>query len=110
MGYAEKELNSTGKIYKILKNEFKRREKSAKSLHLLKQEQTEKVSIFAGRIRKYVRGIGVKDHKFDHNYIEFMKVGVLPQIQSHFYQRNPRTFARAIRIAIEAEEEKPLKV
>jgi Ni,Fe-hydrogenase maturation factor len=63
MGYAEKELNSTGKIYKILKNEFKRREKSAKSLHQLKQEQTEKVSIFAGRIRKYVRGIGVKDHK-----------------------------------------------
>jgi hypothetical protein len=39
-----------------------------------------------------------------------MKVGALPQIQSHFYQRNPRTFAQAIRIAIEAEAEKPLKV
>ncbi len=27
MGYAEKELNSTGKIYKILKNEFKKARK-----------------------------------------------------------------------------------
>jgi predicted RNA-binding protein Jag len=97
IGHAGKQLNATGKIYKILKNKFKRREKSAKNLHQLKQEQTEKVSIFAGRIRKYVRGKGVTDLKFDHNCIEFMKVGTLPRIQSQLYLRNPRTFARAIR-------------
>ena len=48
MGYADKEVNTTGKILKILKNEFKKREKSARNLHQLKQDSTEKISIFAG--------------------------------------------------------------
>lgn len=110
MGYAEKELNSIKKIFQILKNKFKKREKSARNLYKLKQEQTEKVSVFAGRIRKYVRGLVVKDHKFDYSCIEFMKIGALPQIQSRLYQRNLKTFAKAIKVAIEAESDKPNKI
>jgi hypothetical protein len=107
MGYADKEVNTTGKILKILKNEFKKREKSARNLHQFKQDSTEKISIFAGRIRRYVRGLGVRTKIFNKTCIEFMKIGALRQIQGRLYQRNPKSFARAIRIAIEAEEEKP---
>jgi len=109
MGYADKDMNTTQKIFKVLKQEFKKCEKSARSLHQLKQEANEKVSIFAGRIRRYVRNLGVKGHKIDRNCIEFMKIGALPQIQSRLYQRNPRTFMRAIKIAMEAEADKPVK-
>jgi hypothetical protein len=109
MGYADKDMNTTQKIFKVLKQEFKKWEKSARSLHQLKQEANEKVSIFAGRIRRYVRDLGVKGHKFDRNCIEFMKIGALTQIQSRLYQRNPRTFMRAIKIAMEAEADKPVK-
>jgi hypothetical protein len=38
-----------------------------------------------------------------------MKIGALPQIQSRLFQRNPKSFARAIKTAIEAEAEKPNK-
>jgi hypothetical protein len=109
MGYSDRDMNTTQKIFKILKQEFKKCEKSARSLHQLKQEANEKVSIFAGRIRLYVKEFGVKRHKFDRNCIEFMKIGALPQIQSRLYQRNPRTFARAIKKALEAEADKPPK-
>ena len=109
MGYSEQEVNSTKRIFKILKCEFQKREKSARNLHQLKQDNNEKVSVFAGRIRRYVRGLGVKGHNFDRNCIEFMKIGALPQIQSRLFQRNPKSFARAIKTAIEAEAEKPNK-
>jgi hypothetical protein len=39
-----------------------------------------------------------------------MKIGALPQIQGRLYQRNPKSFARAIKIAIEAEADKPNKI
>ena len=110
MGYADKQQNSTGKILKILKNEFKKREKSARNLHQLKQDSTEKISIFAGRIRRYVRGLGVRTKNFDKTCIEFMKIGALLQIQGRLYQRNPKSFPRAIKIAIEAEADKPNKI
>jgi len=110
MGYADKEVNTTRKIIKILKNEFKKREKSVRNLHQLKQEVNEKISIFAGRIRRYVRGLGVRTRRFDQTCIEFMKIGALPQIQGRLYQRNPKSFARAIKIAIEAEADKPNKL
>jgi hypothetical protein len=38
MGYADKDMNTTQKIFKVLKQEFKKWEKSARSLHQLKQE------------------------------------------------------------------------
>jgi hypothetical protein len=82
MVYSEQEVNSAKRIFKILKCEFKKREKSARNLHQLKQDTNEKVSVFAGRIRRYVRGLGDKGHNFDRNCIEFMKIGALPQIQS----------------------------
>ncbi len=59
MGYSEQEVNFTKRIFKILKCEFQKREKSARNLHQLKQDHNEKVSVFAGR---YVRGLGVKGH------------------------------------------------
>jgi hypothetical protein len=110
MGYAEKEVNSTGKILKILKNEFKKREKSARNLHQLRQDSTEKISIFAGRITRYVKGLGVRTKNFDKTCIEFMKIGALPQIQGRLYQRNPKSFARAIKIAIDTEADKSNKI
>ncbi len=76
----------------------------------MKQDSTEKLNIFAGRIRRYVRGLCVRTKNFVKTCIEFMKIVALPQIQGRLYQRNPKSFARAIRIAIEAEAEKPLKV
>jgi hypothetical protein len=76
----------------------------------LKQEANEKISLFAGRIRRYVRGLGVRTRRFDQTSIEFMEIGALPQIQGRLYQRNPKSFARAIKIAIEAEADKPNKI
>jgi hypothetical protein len=109
MGYSEQEVNFTKRIFRILKCVFQIRERSARNLHQLKQDNNEKVSVFAGRIRRYVRGLSVKGHNFDRNCIEFMKIGALPQIQSRLFQRNPKSFARAIKTAIEAEAEKPYK-
>ncbi len=94
MGYADKEVNTTRKIIKILKNEFKKREKSVRNLHPLKQEANEKISIFAGRIRRYVNRLGVRTRRFVQTCIEFMKIGALPQTQGRLYQRNPESFAR----------------
>ncbi len=96
MGYADQEVNTTRKIIKILKNKFKKREKSARNLHQLKQEANEKISIFGGRIRRYVRGLGVRTRRFDQTCIEFTKIGALPQIQGRLFQRNTKSFARAI--------------
>jgi hypothetical protein len=76
----------------------------------LKQDSTEKISIFPGRIRRYVRGLGERTKNFDKTCIELMKIGALPQIQGRLYQRNPKSFARAIKIAIEAEADKPNKI
>jgi hypothetical protein len=76
----------------------------------LKQDSTEKISIFAGRIRRYARGLGVRTKNFDKTCIEFMKIGALPQIQGRLYQRNAKSFARAIKISIEAEADKPNKI
>ncbi len=69
-------MNTTQKILNILIQEFKKNEKSARCLQQLKQEANEKVSIFAGRIRRYLKEFRVKRHKFDRNYIyenRFMK-------------------------------------
>ncbi len=76
----------------------------------MKQDSTEKISIFAGRIRRYARGLGVRTKNFDKTCIEFMKIGALPQIQGRLYQRNAKSFARAIKISIEAEADKPNKI
>jgi hypothetical protein len=103
MEYTDEDVNSTKKIYKVLKREFKKREKSARSLHQLKQDTNEKVSVLAGRIRRYVRGLIVKRRNDDRNCVEFINIGALPHTQSGLFQRNPRSFARALKDAIEAE-------
>ena len=110
MGYADADMDTPRKLFKILNREFKKREKSARGLHQLKQDSNEKVSIFAGRIRRYVRGLGVSKQRFDHNCVEFLKLGSTPPIQNRLQQRNPKSFAKAIKLAIEAEAEKPMKL
>ncbi len=74
-------------LLKVLKGEFKNKEKSARKLHQMKQDVNEKLSIFVGRIRRYGRGLGVRHSKFEKNCIEFMKIGALAQIQDRLYQR-----------------------
>ena len=71
----------------------------------IKQESEEKISIFAGKIRKYVRGLGVRQEKFDQACIDFLKLGCLPNIKTRLIQLHPRTFQRALKIATEAESE-----
>ncbi len=65
LGYNESELSSSKKIFKVLKQEFQKREKYAGSQHKLKQEEVEQVSLFASRIRRYDKGLGIKKHKID---------------------------------------------
>ncbi len=62
LGYNESELSSSKKIFKVIKQEFQKREKYAGNLHKLKQEEGEQVSLFASRIRRYVKGLGFKKH------------------------------------------------
>ena len=62
MGYATTDLDTPDKIFNILKRDFGKREKSARHLHQLKQETTEKVSIFAGHIRRYVKNMAVSKY------------------------------------------------
>jgi hypothetical protein len=88
--YAVADMNTPHKIFNILNSEFKKREKSARGLHQLKPDNNEKVSIFAGRIRRYVRGLGS-----------------IPPIQNRLHQRNPKTFSKAMKLAIEVEAKKP---
>ncbi len=89
MGYSEQEVNSTKRIFKILKCEFQKREKSARNLHQLKQDNNEKLSVLAGLIRRYVRGLGVKGHNFDRNCIEFMKISAFPQNTKSPFPKKP---------------------
>ena len=105
MGYANSETDTTDKVFQILRHEFKRLDKSAAGLYGVKQEADEKISIFAGKIRKYVRGLGVRSEKFDHVCIDFLKLGCLPHIKTRLIQLHPQTFQKAIKIAAEAESE-----
>ena len=105
MGYAEDETDSTEKVFQILRQEFKRHDKCAAGLYGIKQEVEEKISIFGGKIRKYVRGLGVRTEKFDQACIDFLKLGCLPHIKTRLIQLHPRTFQRALKIASEAESE-----
>ena len=105
MGYTEDETDTTEKVFRILKQEFKRHDKCAAGLYGIKQDSDEKISIFAGKIRKYVRGLGVQQEKFDHACIDFLKLGSLPHIKTRLIQLHPQTFRRALTIATEAESE-----
>ena len=109
MGYATTDLDTPDKILYILKREFGKHEKSARHLHQFKQETTEKESRFAGRIRRYVKNMAISEYEFDYYCIEFLKIASILQIQSCLYQHNPRTFSWAIRIAVEAENDRPAK-
>ena len=59
-------------------------------------------------IRRYVRGLGVSEAKFDRVCIDFFKIGALPHIQG-LHQRDPKIFLHAFCIAAEAESEKTVK-
>ena len=105
MGYTTDETNTTEKVFRLLRQEFKRHDKCAAGLYGIKQESEEKISIFAGKIRKYVRGLGVRQEKFDQACIDFLKLGCLPHIKTRLIQLHPRTFQRALKIATESESE-----
>ena len=108
--YADDQVDTVDKIFRVLNQEFRQHEKFVVNLHQLKQDPNEKVCIFAGKIRRYVRGLGVSEAKFDRVCIDFLKIGALPHIQTRLQQRDPKIFLRAIRIASEAESEKTVKV
>ena len=61
LGYADIEMNILKKLFTILTKEFKNKEKYARNLHKLKQEDDEPINLFATRIRRYVKGIGLTD-------------------------------------------------
>jgi hypothetical protein len=109
LSYTIEQLNTVDKIFRVLMNEFKKREQCVVNLHQFKQDLNEKVIIFASRIRRYVREMGVNDVKFDRVCIEYLKIGSLSHIQHRLQQKDPHTFERAVKIAIEAETEKAAK-
>ena len=104
LGYNESELSSSKKIFKVLKQEFQKREKYAGNLHKLKQEEGEQVSLFASRIRRYVKGVGIKKHKIDTACLDYLKLGVHSHIQNRLH--HIQSFKEARRIAMEIEAER----
>ena len=104
LGYNESELSSSKKIFKVIKQEFQKREKYAGNLHKLKQEEGEQVSLFASRIRRYVKGLGIKKHKIDTACLDYLKLGVHNHIQNRLH--HIQSFKEARRIAMEIEAER----
>ena len=62
-GYTGEQTNTLKKCFKILKKNFKTRSRPAANLYQLKQGANEKVSVFAARIRKYVKKLGIRNAK-----------------------------------------------
>jgi hypothetical protein len=106
LGYNESELSSSKKIFKVLRQEFQKREKYAGNLHKLKQEEGEQVSLFASRIRRYVKGLGIKNHKIDTACLDYLKLGVHNHIQNRLHHIQSFKEARRIAMEIEAERSK----
>jgi hypothetical protein len=109
LGYSEEQLNTVVKIFQVLREEFKKREKCVLNLYQIKQEVGEKVIIVAGKIRRYTRALGVNNLRFDNVCIDYLKIGTLPHIQNRLYQRDPKTFRQALQIATDAEMEEQSK-
>ena len=104
-GYTANETTTLKQLYHILKKEFKKKEKCARSLYKIKQEELEPVNLFVGRIRRYVTGLKITDkHARDNACLEFFKMGAHNYIQNRLH--NIRKFSRAIKIATEVEGEK----
>jgi hypothetical protein len=85
LGYSEEQLNTVVKIFQVLREEFKKREKCVGNLYQIKQEVGEKVIKFAGKIRRCVRALGVNNLRFDNVRIDYLKIGTLPHIQNRLY-------------------------
>ena len=92
------------KLFKILKREFRKKEKYAESLHKLKHEEGEQVNLFASRIRRYVKYLGLKKHKKDASCLDYLKLGVHNHIQNRLHRI--QSFSKARRIAMEIESER----
>ena len=105
-GYSRKEKSSTKTLFRSLRKEFKRREKHIDSLHQLKQEPQEKVSVIAGRTRRDVNHLGLKEKYIDKTCLRYLCIGSLQYIQNSLTQRNPKCFSKAMKLANEVELEK----
>ena len=90
----------------ILKREFKKKDKSYKKLHFLKQEIDEKAQVFLARIRVYVKDIGIKSQKKSEKiFLKYFLNGTRREIQKELKIRNIRSIHKAIKVAKEVEEE-----
>ena len=104
-GYSNEETNTLRKLFKIIRREFKRKERSVRNLHKLKQEDQEPINLFAARIRRYVKNLGIENQrKFDKTCLEYLKIGVHNHIQSRLY--TTKKFSKAVRMAMEVEADK----
>ena len=62
------------------------------------------MSLFASRIRRYVKGVGIKKHKIDTACLDYLKLGVHSPIQNRLH--HIQSFKEARRIAMEIEAER----
>jgi hypothetical protein len=72
LSYTVGQLDSVTKVFQVMLKEFKKREKCVAGLHQLKQDTNEKISIYASRIRRDVREMGVNAQKFDKISIDYL--------------------------------------
>jgi hypothetical protein len=72
LSYTVGQSDSVTKVFQVMLKQFKKREKCVAGLHQLKQDTNEKISIFANRIRRYVREMGVNAQKFDKISIDYL--------------------------------------
>jgi len=104
LGYTDNELDTVQKLFHVLTAEFAKKEKYVRNLYKLKQDDDEPVNLFATRIRRYVKGLGLTGKHVDKTCLEYLKLGAHTQIQKRLY--NIRKFSTARRIAMETESER----
>jgi hypothetical protein len=104
--YSDKDLGTVSQFYSVLKRMFKKKTKAATKLHQLKQETSEKVRVFAARIRRYVRKIAIQK-KINRTCLEFFKAGIRSEFADRLNSSRTKSFEQAVRIASEMEDEKP---
>ncbi len=72
LSYTVGQLDSVTKVFQVMLKEFKKREKCVAGLNQLKQDTNENFSIYASKIRRYVREMGVNAQKFDKISIDYL--------------------------------------
>ena len=93
-------------MFTILKKEFKKKDKSYKKIHFLKQEIDEKAQVFLARIRGYGKEIGIKSKKYLKKFVlEYFLNGSRREIQKELRIRNVRSIHKALKLAREIEDD-----